>query len=30
VEVQGGAVREIKVPAYEHDIALRITSGRPE
>ncbi len=30
VEVQGGGVREIKVPAYEQDIALRITSGRPE
>jgi hypothetical protein len=30
VEVQGGAVCEIKVPAYEHDIALRITKGRPE
>jgi hypothetical protein len=29
-ELQGGAVREIKVPPYEHDIALRITSGRPE
>jgi hypothetical protein len=30
VEVQGGGVRELKVPAYEQDIALRITIGRPE